>query len=815
MFKNLKVWRTDYLKIAWRNIVRHKIFAFINILGLSLGVCACIVIYIVADHEFSFDRFHPDRDRIYRVVGGLERGNGEKEFLNSPFAEVASIENEVSGFESKAAVQFVDGPVSLQDDPNKQFPGAKIILTQPAYFNIFKYKWLAGNPTGLKAPYRVVLTASQARLYFGDLPYEQMLGKIVTYQDSLHASVAGIIKEWEKNSDFSYTDFISLSTAPNSFLRSHIPTADWRSLHPHRSMAFVKLNKQTTADRINQQLESIRKKIKPSDFGTLESLKLQALKDIHFSNDYYRPDDGDGFRKAHLPTLYILMALAIFILIIAAINFVNLSTAQSIHRSKEVGVRKVLGGNRASLVVQFLTETFVLTFFAVCMSVLFVKPVLSLFSNYIPREVEFNPFEVRTLLFFLSITLLTSLLAGFYPAKVLSSYLPALSLKGALTQKGTNGFFLRRGLIVFQFSMSLIFIIGTLVINNQIDYMRSKDKGFSTDAILTINSWTDKAEKLKVLKEKINALAGVEKAILQGTAPMGFGEMGAILKYKADHEVAIEVNRKIGNHEFIPFYKMKIVAGRNLAPSDSLEEFVINEAYTRALGFAKPQDAIGKFLFAGERSFPVVGVVADFHHGSLRNAIMPAVIENSPEWQRNIAVRLSSKGKSGNEVKTTLGQIENVWKQVFPDDRFDYSFLDESISWLFEKEKQAAWLMKVSMIITIFISCMGLFGLAMFMAQTRTKEIGIRKVLGASVADIAGMLSKDFAKLVMLSIVIAAPIAWYLMHQWLQDFAYRTQISWWVFFIAGITALLVALVTVSFQAIRAAIANPVKSLRTE
>ena len=805
----------NYLKIAWRNIVRHRVFSFINILGLSLGVCACIVIYTITDHEFSFDRFHPDDDRIYRVVGGLKRVNGEKEFLNSPFAEVAMIENEVSGFESKAAIQFLDGPVSIQDSQNKEFPGAKIILTQPGYFDIFKYKWLAGTPgMSLKEPYRVVLTANRARLYFGDLPFEKMIGKIVTYQDSLHTTVAGIIKDWEENSDFSYTDFISLSTAPNSFLKNQIATADWRSLHPHRSMAFVKLSKQTSAATVNMQLENIQKKIRPSDFGTLESLYLQPLRDIHFSNDYFRPDDGDGFRKAHLPTLYILMGLAVFILIIAAINFINLSTAQSIQRSKEVGVRKVMGGNRASLVFQFLTETFVLTFFAVCISVVLVKPVLALFSSYIPPEVEFDPFSSRTLLFLALISLLTSLLAGFYPAKVLSSYTPALSLKGAQAQKGSRGAFLRKGLIVFQFSMSLIFIIGTLVIGNQIDYMRSKDKGFSTDAIITINSWTD-SEKLKLLKERLKGLAGVEEAIVQGTAPMGFGEMGSILKYKAENEIAIEVNRKIGNHEFIPFYKMRIIAGRNLAPADSLQEFVINEAYSRALGFTKPQDAIGKFLFAGERSFPIVGVVADFHHGSLRNPIRPAVIENSPEWQRNIAVRLSSRGKGSNEVKTTLAQIQNLWKEIFPEDSFDYSFLDESISWLFEKEKQSAWLMRVSMIITIFISCMGLFGLAMFMAQTRTKEIGIRKVLGASVAAITAMLSRDFAKLVLLSIVIASPIAWYLMHRWLQDFAYRTGISWWVFCIAGISALLIALVTVSSQAIKAAIANPVRSLRTE
>jgi hypothetical protein len=363
--------------------------------------------------------------------------------------------------------------------------------------------------------------------------------------------------------------------------------------------------------------------------------------------------------------------------------------------------------------------------------------------------------------------------------------------------------------------MSLIFIIATIVVDHQIRFMQTSDKGFSTDAILTINSWSDKTDKLKLLKEKINGLAGVKKAILQGTNPMGFGEMASIHKFKDKQELEVEVNRKIGNDEFIPFYQMKIVAGRNLAPSDSLKEFVINETYARVLGFDEPSKAVGKFLFMGEKSFPIVGVVGDFHLGSFRQAIKPAVIENSPEWQRNIAVRLASKGENSSQVKATLLQIENLWKQIFPDETFNYSFLDESISWLFEKEKQTVWLLNVSMLVTIFISCMGLFGLAMFMVQTRTKEIGIRKVLGASVSNIAAMLSKDFAKLVMLSILIASPIAWLFMNEWLQDFAYRVRIGWWIFFVAGIAALLVALATVSFHSIKAAIANPVRSLRTE
>lgn len=806
----------NYFKIAWRNVVRHKAYTIINVLGLALGICACIVIYLITNHEFSFDRFHPDKNRIYRITGGLQRLNGEKEFLNSPFREVAMIEHEVRGFEAKAAVHFFDALVSIPDNAGKRFGGAKIIITAPQYFDIFKYEWLAGNPvTALSEPYRVVLSAKQARLYFDDQPFDKIIGKTVIYQDSLQAMVSGIVNDWKENSDLAYTDFISLSTAPNSFLRDQIPTTDWRSLHPHRSMAFVKLDKQTSPKQVNKQLEAIRKGIKPSDFGFLESLRLQALANIHFSNDYYRADDGDGFRKAHLPTLYMLMGLSLFILIIAAVNFINLSTAQSIQRAKEVGVRKVMGSNRASLIFQFLTETFVLTFLAVSISVMLVEPVLSLFGSYIPSQIRFDLFNPGTLLFLLLITTGTSLLAGFYPAKVLSSYLPVLSLKGNYAPKGTVGAGLRKALIVFQFSMSLIFIISAIIIANQIRFMHKKDKGFKTDAILTINSWTDKTDKLKLLKEKLNGLTGVHKAILQGTAPMGFGEMTMVVKYKDKSEMALEVARKIGNQDFIPFYQMKIVAGRNLLPADSLKEFVINETYSRTLGFSNPQEAIGKFLYAGDKPFPIVGVVADFHQGSFHTAIQPAIIENSPEWQRNIAVKLSSKGKNSDEIKATIVQIENLWKQIFPDEGFNYSFLDESITWLFEKEQKTAWLINVAMIITIFISCMGLFGLAMFMAQKRTKEIGIRKVLGASVADITAMLSKDFAKLVMISVVIASPIAWYLMSQWLQDFAYRIQVSWWVFIVAGITALVIALITVSFQAIKAALSNPVKSLRTE
>ena len=809
----------NYFKIAWRNIVRNKIYTAINVLGLALGICACLVIYLITSYEFSFDRFHPERDRIYRITGELLRNNGEKEFLNCIISDVGGIENDIPGFEKKAGLHYYDAKINIPDkEETKEFyDDNKVIVTWPQFFEIFKYDWLAGNAaTALSEPDKVVLSENRARSYFGNEPLQKIIGRTVIYNDSLLVTVSGIVKDWKRHTDFPFTDFISIGTAANSFMKRDIQATDWSGLHPHGSMAFVKLNKGVKVADINKKIDAYAKQhARPSGFGKLLSLQLQSLSDIHFTKDYYRADDGDSFRKAHLPTLYALIAIALFILIIAAVNFINLSTAQSIQRSKEVGVRKVLGSGRKRLVFQFLTETFVLAFIALLIALLLVNPVLSLFSSFIPKGLIFDPFNFSTIGFLLILLIATSLFAGFYPAKVLSSYIPVLSLKGNTVKEGNAGVSLRKILIVFQFVFSLSFIIGALVISNQIKFMRSKDKGFKTDAILTVNNWNDQSGKMKVLAERIKRLPGVDKVILQSTSPMGFGEQGTNLTYKGENEVKLEVSTKVGNEEFIPFYQMKIVAGRNMVHSDSLQELVINEAFSKKLGFAKSADAIGKFLYQGDKPFPIVGVVADFHQGSFHDMIKPVVIQHMPEWESSLAISFAAKGKHVTDLKQLVSRVEAEWKQLYPDTGINYSFLDESISWLFEKDEQTAWLIKVAMGITIFISCIGLFGLVMFYTERRTKEIGIRKVLGASVANIVVMLSKDFLMLIIIAFVIATPIGWYFMNQWLQDFAYRINIGWWIFLLAGLILILIALITVSFQAIKAAIANPVKSLRTE
>ena len=822
----------NYFKIAWRNIIRHKLYTVINISGLALGICTCIVIYLVTSYDLSFDKFHPDKESIYRIVGNLQRGDGTKDFLNSPTDDVAGFQTQIPGFEAAAGFHFYGEEVSIPDgnNPPKKFGGrigtqdswsASSIITGPKYFDIFAYRWLAGSPkTALNEPYKVVLSEKRARLYFGNIPLQTMIGKKVIYEDSLQVNVSGIVEDWNENTEFGYSDFISIKTATHSFLKNRIPNDDWTSLSPHRSMAFVKLAKGTTAAQINSRFAAyIKKHVKFQNPGSKLSMYLQPIDQIHFSETLNRGDDGDNFRKANMPLLYALIGLALFILLIAIINFINLSTAQSMQRSREIGVRKVLGSSKTKIVYQFLAETFLVTVLSVLVSVMLVKPVLAAFSSYIPGTVTFNSLKSSTVMFLAAITLITTLLAGFYPAKVLASYLPVISLKGPGLKKGSDKIVLRKALIVFQFTFSLIFIISALVIGRQIRFMSNADKGFNTEAVITINNWNDHEGKLGIFAENVRRLPGVANAILQGASPMGFAQNIDNYKYKDKEENSRQVLADIGNTDFIPFYGMKIIAGRNMLPGDSLNELVINETYSRALGFKRPQDAIGKMLYQqfyqGEKPYPVCGVVADYHTGSFREAIQPLVIENVPERKASVAIKLADGEKNRKSAKTTILQIEKQWKAIFPDTGFNYSFLNESINWLYEPENQTIWLVYVAMCITIFISCMGLAGLGMFTAERRTKEIGIRKVLGASVASIATMLSRDFVKLVLIAVVIASPAAWYFMNQWLQDFAYRTNIGWWIFVLSALSAIGIALAAISFQAIRAAIANPVRSLRTE
>lgn len=818
---------SNYIKIAWRNLLRNRVYAAINVIGLALGISACLVIFLSVHFELGYDKFHPDKENIYRVVselGTMEKGFHKMSTVPDPapwalagkFAGVEATTG-LKPFYAKVSIMAGNGVVKKFDAARRGEIKPDIVITDPEYFKVFQYTWLAGQAsTALQAPLTVVLTATKAAKYFGPQPVENYIGKTINYNDSVPITVTGIVKALPANSDLIFSDFISFASTKSSPLKNEFGFDQWGMFGG--TEAYVKLNAGVDTVVINKQLLAFAGEHIMTGPGGSKTLRLQPLADIHFNGDY----TDDYTRQVHLPTLYGLMGIAIFILFIAAINFINLSTAQAAMRSKEVGIRKVLGSNKRSLVVYFLTETFLLTFIAVMLSLLAVKPLLTLFGAFMPNGVSLHLFSWPTMLFLLAMTVFTTLLAGLYPARVLSSFQPALSLKGVTAQRGNQRGYLRIGLVVFQFTISLVFIIGSLVMNNQMRYMLHKDLGFKKDAIITINtSWSYPNTTPGVLAEKISALPQVEMVSLSEGTPAAKGHWGTYLKYKSKNEIQVDCQLEWGDEQFVPLYQLKLLAGRNLYPSDTIREVLINETCVKALGFKNAEEAIGKFVEPGMsdgptiKNVPIVGVLADFHVLSLHDPIKPVFLTSSRDVNRSLNIKLSLAGTNGDPLKKTLSGIESVFTAVYPNEKFEYHFYDDTIRKWYERERQMEQLMNTGMTIAIIISCLGLFGLASFTARQRTKEIGIRKVLGASVSNIAALLSRDFIRYVFIAAVVASPIAWYCMHRWLQRFAYSAPISWWIFVLAGMIAMAIALFTVSFQSIKAALANPVDSLKVE
>ncbi|WP_276500538.1 ABC transporter permease [Terrimonas pollutisoli] len=810
-----------YFKIAWRNFRRNKAFSLINISGLAIGISVCLVIFLITSHELNYDQFHPGKERIYRIVGSIKfKDEAPRQVGYIPSPLPMRIREQLTGFEQVAGFYNYYAKVTVPQagnkakefEPMRDIP-SPVIVAEASYFSIFPYQWLAGNAaTALNEPFKVVLTESSARKYFDNEKADKLIGRIITYNDSLQLIVSGIVKDWKHNSDFAFTNFISFPTVRYSFLKNDIDMNSW-GVWDYFSQAFVKLAPGVSPAQVEAQLPRF---VKDNIKGEGNTLQLQPLTDLHFNENY-----KDGYsRKVHLPTLYGLMGIALFILLIAIVNFINLSTAQSIKRAKEIGIKKVLGSDRKSLRIQFFAETFMITTAAVILSVVLLNPVLSVFKAFIPEGVILHPFQESIWVFLLIVIVATTLLAGFYPARVLSSYLPAISLKGQGLPKGNHKNYLRKSLIVFQFAISLAFIIGTLTVGKQIHYMLHTDMGFDKDAIINLKPGREETPDKKILfAQKLKQIPGVTAVSIHAETPAAERHGGTSIKSIGSNGTNKEIlsSFEFADQNYIPLYDIKIVAGRNVLPSDTLREFVINTNAVTALGFKKPEDAVGQLMQVGisGKKGPVVGVIEDFHSRSFHEPINPFFITTTIKSSRTISIKLATTGKQAGYVKPTVAAIEKLWKEFYPDKEYEMSFFDETIAAFYEKENKTAQLMNTAMVIAILISCMGLLGLISFITQQRTKEIGIRKVLGASIANIVLLISKDFLVLVLIALVIAAPVAYYFMHQWLEDFAYRTTISWWIFGVSCVAMLAIAFLTLSIKAIGSAMANPIKSLRTE
>jgi len=664
----------------------------------------------------------------------------------------------------------------------------------------------------------VILTSQQAKKYFPSLSYEEMLGKLVVYDDSIKTTVAGIVTEFKENTDFTFTDFISYKTI-QGIKNLKNQQSDWTSTNGN-SMCFLLLAPQSNTAGVEKQLAAIKAKYAPNppgNQGYQSRFRLQPLSDIHFNANYGAMRNPAANKTA----LYGLTAVAAFLLLLGCINFVNLTTAQASQRAKEIGVRKTMGSSRGQLICQFFCETTLMTVIAVIVSIAITPLVIKLFSDFISKDVKLDLFAHPSVLIFIGLLILiVSLTSGFYPAMVLSKYQPVHVLKNQAysgTSKTRNSF-LRKSLTITQFVIAQFFIMATILVSKQVYYALHKDLGFKKEAIVYVDlPWLQKTAGLReVFENKVKALPQVEMVGMGNDVPSSGGWSSNDATYhNGKKEVRTELYHKSGDENYIDIFKIKLIAGRNIRQSDTSRAMLINTTYAHSLGFNNVSDAIGKTIeFGKTERRQIVGVVADFHQASLHAPIKPmAIYPDDGYGQLYIALKPETGG--GNEWKNTLTGIEQAWKQVYPADDYTYSFFDESIAKMYEKEQHTSKLLSWATGLSVLISCLGLLGLAIFSTNLRTKEIGIRKVLGATVTQIVTLLSTEMVMLILLSFVIATPIAWYTMNKWMQDFADRTPISWWIFILSGAGMLLTALFTLSFQTIKAAIANPVKSLKAE
>ncbi|RKR85727.1 putative permease [Mucilaginibacter gracilis] len=818
----------NYIKTAWRSLARHKIFALINISGLAIGISAALVIYLIVYYDFSFDHFEKDNDRIYRVVTNFNM-SGVTYHNRGVIAPMAgAVSKEATGVSEVSAFhQYNEVKVNITADNNIRPLMLKkqrnVIFADAAYFKLVTaYQWLAGSPdVALHEPNKVVITSKSAQLYFPGVKYHDVIGKQIIYNDSVRTTVTGVVNELPQHSDFIFQDFISLATIPTSGLKTNFSYDNW-TMTNGSSQLYIKLVPGTTVPQVEKQLASLYKKYSPpprangSKYSIVHT--LQPLSDVHFNADYGAYDE----HTAHKPTLYYLLLVAAFLLALACINFINLSTAQASQRAKEIGIRKTMGSSRAQLIVQFLGETLLLTLIAAAASLLLIPVLLKAFSGFIPAGVSFNLLHQPHLVVFLLLLIVSvSLLSGFYPSWILSNYNPALVLKNqAYANTGkTRKTWIRKTLTVFQFLVAQLFIMGTIIVSKQIHYTLNKDMGFKKDAILSVyTQFYSKQPNLRyVLMDKLKTIPEIEMLSLAGSTPATDGTSSGQVNYKdGKKDIQTDVHFKFGDVNYLKLYHIPLLAGSNVHPSDTVKEAIINETYAHILGFKNVNDAVGKtLLWSGTQKLPIVGVMGDFNQQSLHQAIKPLLFSAAASNSYTIHIALKPQNADGTAWKNALSKIQMEFKAVYPETDFEYDFYDESIARFYQSDMHVSSLLQWATGLSVFISCLGLLGLVIYTTNLRTKEIGIRKVLGASVAHIVSILSADFVKLVVVAFIIASPIAWWATSKWLQNFAYHTNINWWIFLMSGMLMVVIALLTLSFQTVKAAIANPVNSLRSE
>jgi putative ABC transport system permease protein len=793
------------LTIALRNLWKNKGYTFINIAGLSIGMAGCILIFIFISHQMSFDQDFKNKDRIYRIVTQASYTNGEKQYSSAvPKPMAQAVRNDFGLLEQAASLQGSWGIVKVKDARGqvKIKTDERTFYVEPQFFKIFEYTWLAGTAEqALKAPNTVALSESVATRFFGD--WQQALGKTINYQNNADLKVTGIFKDLPENNTNQINIAISYASFDDGLLNN------WGAIDSDTE-CYLLLKKGVDIADLQGPKNLLIKKHYTNNGGVGKPDHIfQPLVDIHHDSRF-----GNFARKITTEKEMLgLTVIGLFLVITACINFINLATAQAIGRSKEVGVRKVMGSGRSQLIAQFLTETVTLTVFALllaCVITEFSLPSLaSLFKEKLAFGLLDNPVVI---VFMLLLVVVVGLVAGIYPALVTSGFDPALAIKNKVSMGNTGGVALRKILVVVQFAITVILIAGTFVILMQMKYMREKPLGFNSSAVAMISLPDDSLSRLKydILKSRLLQQPGVLAVSLANAAPSTYSNAYNSFSFEGGQPQDFQANTKSVDEDYFKTFDLKLVAGRGLAKSDTIKEFVINETLMHRLHITDPEEALGKMVTLGHSTAPIVGVLKDFNNMTLREAISPLLFSTRKFRYFTMAVKMDA-----HRIPEVMKNAEAFWNSYFSEYVYYSSFVDDDINNYYESERVMGTLFKVFATVIIFIAFIGLFGLISFVATQRTKEMAIRKVLGASTMELIKMLNSSFIKLILLANLVAFPIAYILIENWLAGYTYRIELSIWPFMVAMSISMLITILTVSLRTYKAAKTNPVDALKYE
>ncbi|QPH39505.1 ABC transporter permease [Pedobacter endophyticus] len=792
------------LKIAWRNLWKNKVYTLINILGLSIGMASCILIFIFIRYQLSFDEGFKNENRIFRIVTDWKYDAYEDFSAGVPVPFSAAARNEIPGFEKVGSIFKRGGMISIKDagGKDKLKSDEAVYYAEPDFFDVFSdIQWIYSAPSlALTEPGAVVLTKAYAIRFFGSV--KDAIGKTIRLGRTTDLKVTGIIQDMPKNSSFPLGIVISYESYPGRF------NNNWDSVNSSSS-SYVLLKEGLAAKDVQESMTRFNQKYYPIEkVAGNQTNRLQALRDIHFSEKYDNFADSNISRSQ----IYGLAVIGIFLILTACINFINLATAQSVNRSKEVGVRKVIGGKRKQLVAQFLTETLAISLIALLIACVITELAIPPMQNLFKDEITFSLFSHPSIFLFMAVLVIfVSFLAGFYPAIVISGFNPVLAIKNKIALNG-SGLSFRKVLVVVQFTITVALIIGTLVIINQMKYIRGRSLGFNPSAVAMVSVLSDSLSKNKysTFRERVLRIPGVKDLSFCQSEPLSNNINSSDFTYNGKKNKDFELRYMRADEHFFKLFDLKLIAGKVFRKSDTANACVVNETFLKKMSILNPQDAIGKVIYASGNTVPIAGVVKDFHDLSLKENISGLAIFPGKDEYWKAAIKMDSE-----RLAPAMKEINKIWNNTFAGGIFYSHFVSERINSYYESERIMGILFKVFAGVIIFISFIGLFGLISFVAAQRTREVAIRKVLGASTIELVKMLNGSFLVMVFIANLVAWPLAYLFISKWLSGFAYRIDISVWPFLLAMGISMLITLLTVSVRSYKAAVANTVDALKYE